>query len=574
MRASVQKSGTPFPSVFNQTQYDLGMHKNRQDSRNYNTVNFCGWCWNYEEMRVIEQLFVIYLWCLCLISHTSYALAQPSPNVDAESEEKTPLPITPVNQLQDVKPQDWAFTALQSLAERYGVELGYPNGTFQGNRAMSRYEFASGVNAVLEQVDELISLGKANLVTTQDFETLQRLQEAFATELAVVQKRVDTLEAQTTRLEANQFSTTTKLLGQAIFAINAGSFDGDRIIAPRGRVISEDNPNATFIYRASLDLNTSFYGTDLLKIRLVTGSDGANDNAGGFLEPNLGSTLDFSIPGRDGQFSIARLYYTFTPLPDLQVTVGPAIVAGDFVDKNRYANNSFLDFSTQALINNYILLPRPAGAGAFVEWQPKASPLKLRGLYVSGDATNSLPENEGLVGGGTPEDIRLFPIAGGGAEGGLFGDPYQGFVELEYAPNRALAVRLQYSGGRLFGSSFQGFGVNFDLALNNRVGLFGRYGYASYPNTSLGDIEPNYWMAGVGFRDLFVNRAIAGIAIGQPFIESSVGNTTQTNFEAFYNFPVNDNIRVAPLIQVITHPSNQNSNNTIITGTLRTVFSF
>jgi hypothetical protein len=105
----------------------------------------------------------------------------------------------------------------------------------------------------------------------------------------------------------------------------------------------------------------------------------------------------------------------------------------------------------------------------------------LRGLYVAGDATNSLPENQRLLGGGAAQDIRLFPTAGGGAEGGLFGDPYQGFVELEYSPNKAFALRLQYSGGRVFGSSFNGFGVNFDLALSQRLGLFGRYGYASIP---------------------------------------------------------------------------------------------
>lgn len=518
-----------------------------------------------------------WLLCLGLVFQSSSVLAQSSPNADDISNlEDAALAdqVTSVSQLQDVQPQDWAFVALQSLVERYGVIAGYPDGTFRGNRAMSRYEFAAGVNSVLEKINQLIVTGKENLVTTEDLQTLQRLQEAFAAELAGIRGRVDSLEANTAQLEANQFSTTTKLQGQVIFAVNAGGFDSQRIIAPRGRVITEDIPNATFIYRASLDLNTSFQGTDLLKVRLVTGSDGANDNAAGFLEPNLGSTLDFSIPGRNGQFSLARLYYTFTPTQDLNITVGPAIVAPDFVDKNRYANVSFLDFSTQALVNNYILLPRPGGGGAVIDWHPQASPIKLRALYVAGDATNSLPENQRLVGGGAAEDIRLFPTAGGGADGGLFGDPYQGFVELEYAPSQALAVRLQYSGGRLFGSSFQGLGVNFDLALSQRLGLFGRYGYASYPNTTLGDINPNYWMVGLAFRDLFVKGAIAGLAIGQPFIENAVGDATQTNFEAFYNFPVSNNIRVTPLIQVIANPANQDANGTIISGTLRTVFSF
>ena len=54
--------------------------------------------------------------------------------------------VTSVWQLSDVNPRDWAFQALQSLVERYGVITGYPDGTFKGNRALTRYEFAAGLN--------------------------------------------------------------------------------------------------------------------------------------------------------------------------------------------------------------------------------------------------------------------------------------------------------------------------------------------------------------------------------------------------------------------------------------------
>jgi hypothetical protein len=50
--------------------------------------------------------------------------------------------VTNVSQLRDVSPGDWAFEALRSLVERYGCIAGYPDGTFRGNRATSRYEFA------------------------------------------------------------------------------------------------------------------------------------------------------------------------------------------------------------------------------------------------------------------------------------------------------------------------------------------------------------------------------------------------------------------------------------------------
>ncbi|HEY9671801.1 MAG TPA: iron uptake porin, partial [Waterburya sp.] len=60
--------------------------------------------------------------------------------------------VTNVSQLSDVRPTDWAYEALRSLVERYGCIAGYPDGTFRGNRALSRYEFAAGVNACLQQI--------------------------------------------------------------------------------------------------------------------------------------------------------------------------------------------------------------------------------------------------------------------------------------------------------------------------------------------------------------------------------------------------------------------------------------
>ncbi|MDX2239799.1 MAG: S-layer homology domain-containing protein, partial [Leptolyngbyaceae cyanobacterium bins.302] len=45
--------------------------------------------------------------------------------------------VTSVSQFSDVRPTDWAFQALQSLVERYGCIVGYPDKTYRGNRALS-----------------------------------------------------------------------------------------------------------------------------------------------------------------------------------------------------------------------------------------------------------------------------------------------------------------------------------------------------------------------------------------------------------------------------------------------------
>ena len=128
--------------------------------------------------------------------------------------------VTSVSQLTDVQPTDWAFQALQSLVERYGCIEGYPDRTYRGNRAMTRYEFAAGLNACLERINELIKARVGEAQIQDDLTTLQRLQSEFAAELATLPKRIDSLEASVSRLEAQQFSTTTTLTGEILFAVS------------------------------------------------------------------------------------------------------------------------------------------------------------------------------------------------------------------------------------------------------------------------------------------------------------------------------------------------------------------
>jgi Carbohydrate-selective porin, OprB family len=79
------------------------------------------------------------------------------------------------------------------------------------------------------------------------------------------------------------------------------------------------------------------------------------------------------------------------------------------------------------------------------------------------------------------------------------------------------------------------------------------------------------------FPDLFKAGNLAGISVGQPLrLQDDVlgfFNANQTNYEAFYRFQVSDNIAISLVFQAITDPGNIKG-NTILTGTLRTVFSF
>ncbi len=115
-------------------------------------------------------------------SETSPHSLEPE-NINTTHSDDSRAQFTPVSQLMDVQPTDWAFSALRSLVARYGVIAGYPKGIYRGNRAITRYEFAAGLQSVLERVNELRAARLEDLVSRDDLVTLQRLQSEFAAEL-------------------------------------------------------------------------------------------------------------------------------------------------------------------------------------------------------------------------------------------------------------------------------------------------------------------------------------------------------------------------------------------------------
>jgi len=290
--------------------------------------------------------------------------------------------VTSVSQLSDVQPTDWAFQALQSLVERYGCIAGYPNGTFRGNRALTRYEFAAGLNACLDRVNELIAAGTSNLVRREDLITLQRLQQEFATELTALRGRVDNLEAQTAELEANQFSTTTKLNGEVIIA-GIGATGGAR---------NTKDPNAILVDRVRLNLNTSFTGKDLLITGLQAYNLGGGTNSiGGALglSDNLGLSasnarlsfepefpgIDIKTLGASGGNSVTlyKLVYVFPVAKTLTLFAGPALESTDagfgvtpFYSEGQEAISRFAGLNPVARISGGTSETGVASAGGFI----------------------------------------------------------------------------------------------------------------------------------------------------------------------------------------------------------------
>jgi hypothetical protein len=179
--------------------------------------------------------------------------------------------------------------------------------------------------------------------------------------------RVDNLEAQTAQLEANQFSTTTKLTGQAVFDINGGTSTARNV----------KDPNIVFISRIRLNFNTSFTGKDTLLAQLQAGTNGNGTfNAPAYFA-GLGtfSGIDFAF-GTPNVF-LNRLNYSFPVAgKDLQAVVFLAGFVSDYVDINSYANIDTSDFSASWDTNDYLVLAgdRP-GAGLVLTYNPAQGPV-------------------------------------------------------------------------------------------------------------------------------------------------------------------------------------------------------
>lgn len=79
--------------------------------------------------------------------------AEPAPGLAPEVAPSGPLAQaedgTPVLPFTDVSPDHWAYEALLNLAGIYGCVSGYPDGTFRGEAAVTRNEFAAGLDACL-----------------------------------------------------------------------------------------------------------------------------------------------------------------------------------------------------------------------------------------------------------------------------------------------------------------------------------------------------------------------------------------------------------------------------------------
>ena len=505
-------------------------------------------------------------------------LMQQIENYSQEGRETNLNQVTNVNQIRDVSPTDWAYEALRSLVDRYGCISGFPNQTYRGNQALSRYEFAAGLNSCLNQIERLIASSES--VVQEDVATMNRLAQEFEAELATIGGRIDNIESRTAFLEENQFSTTTKLAGEVIFGIasvvsgstNDGKDDIDTV--------------PVFGERVRLELETSFTGEDLLFTRLSTGNfPSFAESVDGVVQGDLA----FAEPaGNDVGLEV--LLYALPIGENLQVLFGAAgLAADDIADTVSIldgdgGSGAISAFGTRSPL---YLPPGETGVGVIYGLGEK---IEISAGYLSGNASD-------------PSDGN-----------GLFEGSFSGLGQITFTPIDRLTVALTYVHGQnqsdtgtgsqlsnirsLSGEAIDtysnSYGAQFSFSLSDRI-VIGGWGGLSKVGTQSGFTADNgtqvnrgtqdiwNWAATLAFPDLGKEGSLAGVVVGmEPWVAKSTIDTNgfdddaekSLHVEAFYQYQLNDYIGITPGVVWINKPDNNEDNDDLIIGTIRTTFNF
>ncbi len=540
--------------------------------------------------------------------------------------------VTSVSQLTDVKPTDWAFQALQSLVERYGCIAGYPDRTFRGNRALTRYEFAAGLNACLDRVNELIASSTADFVKKEDLAAVKKMQQDFAKELAELKGTVDGLEARTDKLEKQQFSTTTKLNAEVVVGLSGALGDERAIDSDQQRLVNAAltpaaadaaklaalggatrgvQKNTTFGNRVRLSFDASFTGKDRLRARLQA------RNIAQFAGASGGGATGTSMTrlGVDGDNSntveLNRLEYRFPLTPLTTVYIGGG-------------NNDGLEFNDSIPT----LSPQESSGSGAISRFGRFNPI-LRANTGTGIIFNHKLGKEFSFG-------EKFTISAGylvpstvannpAPKNGLFDGNHTALAQVVFQPTPKIGVGVTYANsfyaagtgvsggtGSVFANNpFSGNATSansYSIQANVRVapkfalsGWVGVTDATSRERSAGGTFDSRVvnkgdrakiwnWAVAATFPDLLKEGDLGGIIFGMPPKVTStdfgpnIGATPTTarrrdrdtsyHLEGFYRYKLNDNISITPGLLVIFNPEQNKSNDTTYVGTVRTTFIF
>ncbi|MGB5898298.1 MAG: iron uptake porin [Geitlerinemataceae cyanobacterium] len=535
------------------------------------------WVWYTVARCYILSIVPVVLWGVPAIGsplpqsqNSTVSKIELSPQLPPPQLTQIPSRIPSVSELSDVEPDDWAYQALQSLIDRYGCLAGYPDGTFRGNRSLTRYEFAAGLNACLDRAIELASEGEDNW--QEILPTLQRLETEFAAELAMLRSRVDDLETRTTQLESQKFSPTAIIGGEAIFALTAGT---------GGNPPGNGDANPTFTHLTRLGLVSSLTGRDRLRLELSS----SNFTDRGLANPEAFNT-DMALlsyqSDTDNELHLDKLEYRFAALSDRVVfTLRPV---GFSLSSVLTANSPYFD----------------AGRGSLSRFA-EASPIFKIGSLDAGVGFDWLVSDAVRLQVGYGTRNSHDPQQGRGIAGA---DHSALGVQLLLKPAPTVLTGIAYvnayaENGRLdtFSGSFRADTASFldAPAQINAIGgtlqwrmtsdlTFSTWGGWTFTDAidSDGSATTNTYLFALAYSDPFDRKGdLLAFLFGQP--PKLVSGTdlrlgedpdTSLHFELLYRLNVTDNISIAPGAFLITNPEHDRDNENVFVGAIRTTFRF
>jgi hypothetical protein len=461
--------------------------------------------------------------------------------------------VTSVSQFSDVKSTDWAYQALSNLVERYGCVAGYPNGTFVGGQAMTRYEAAALLNACLDRVTEVT-------------DELKRLQAEFAQELAVLRGRVDAAEARIGTLEAQQFSTTTKLRGEATFVL--GGVDDYRTKA--GSLTHEKTDDVTrtaFNYDVRLNFDTSFTGQDLLRTRLRSSNFSSDPFGSSSSLFKLDKADNFSSTNGDNVV-LDRLYYQFPAFNNTTTLTAGAKVRNTEMSWIPSAYKSeVLDFFAVAGAPG--VYNKATGAGFGAMWKQKGKQGLVAGVnYVAQNGSDSSK-------GEFDESGALNTLAQIGYRGTNYGIAFGYRYGTEGTRVRTYNGLNGASGTLVPGQTSNGYAVNayWQPKQSGWVpSISAAYGWNTVSGTENDNTNSESWFAGLQWADVFAKGNSAGIAVGQAPTGEDLEAATM--LEIFYKYQVSDNISITPAIFYASNNQRLVDNSSNWGGVIQTKFTF
>jgi len=526
--------------------------------------------------RLVAALALLVPAALDCSQAVSAAEPNPSLNLAGISQYSAQEQVTSVSQFSDVNPSDWAFQALSTLIERYGCVAGYPNGTFKGGQALSRFEAAALLNACLDRVTEVT-------------DELKKLMKEFEKELAVLRGRVDGLEARVGELNSSQFSTTTILSGQATFVVGANAFSGSAINTGANSVNRAPNaltgalrtpvnlPNATtFNYDLQLTLDTSFTGKDLLRTNLRAGNFGKSVFGG---EPHALALAQLEVAFEEdcgaetdcgNVIAIDKLFYQWPIGSGVTATLGARVGQEDMLAlwPSVYPSDTILNVMT---VNGApAAYSKNLGAGAGLWWQRNG--FSISANYVaanggSGKPSVSVEDGGGGLGNKNSGATGSVQLGYQQEQWGLaaiwtYVQPESQFVPGTTPFTHSAIDHNSNAATRAWGLSafWQPLSSGWLPSLSLGWGINSTTYTTAQPRGSLSTSQS--WMVGLQWTDVFLKGNDFGFAVAQPvFATALTGGVTPNDgnyvWEWWYKFQVTDNISITPALIYLSRPLGQ-----------------